>query len=76
MKSLTILIEELVGRATSQSIMSADGRGLERMRKQEGYTKIPDRYKPGRMIMGLSEEERETLKRAKPKDFYHRLFGK
>jgi hypothetical protein len=74
MKSLRILIDKLMSGALWESCASGDGRHVERMRKHGGYANLPDRYKPGRVIMGLSEEDRETLKRATSKDFNHRTF--
>jgi len=32
------------------------------------------RRKPGDLVKRLSKEDREVLKEAKPKDFYHRLW--
>jgi len=36
----------------------------------EHHTKIKT---PGKLIKGLSKEERELIKKAKSKDFYHRI---
>lgn len=73
MKSIRILIDKLLGHALWESCAgSGDGRHVERIRMRDGYANLPDRYKPGRVIMALSEEDRETLKRATAKDFNHR----
>jgi hypothetical protein len=58
-----------------ESMLSGDGRDVERMMMHGGYAKLPDRYKPGRKIMKLSPEDRELLKSATDKDFNHRIFG-
>jgi hypothetical protein len=74
MKSLTMLVDKLIDRACMESMLSGDGRHMERMKQYGGYAKLPDRYKPCRLIMSLPPEDRETLKRATDKDFNHRLF--
>jgi len=72
-----MLIDKLVdGSMWENWRYSGDGNHFERMRKRDGYAKIPERMKPGRAIMGLTDEERETLKRATAKDFNHRQIGK
>lgn len=71
-KSLTMIIDKLIDCATVEACAFGDGRHFDRMR-QDGYERVPERYKPGRMIMRLPKEDRECLQQATEKDFNHRL---
>jgi len=74
MRSKKILVEKLVTDAVMESWSSSgDGKHFDRMCHSDGYKNLPERYKPGRMIAGLSSEDREVLKTVTAKDFDHRV---
>lgn len=71
-RSLVTIINRLINRALEQGCCSGDGQHMERIKNYKGYANLPDRYKPGRMIMDLNEKDRKVLKTATDKDFNHR----
>ena len=69
----TELINKILGRAVADSFLSSDPIEHQIKRTLDKGEEIPDHCLPGRIIMKLSEEEREILKTCTAKDFNHRI---
>ena len=65
----TSLIEGLIDRAMQDSFLCSQNRG-----NGEKYRSLLESDKPGRMIMALSDKERDALKGCTSKDFSWRGF--
>ena len=64
------LAEKLVWKAYMDGFMV--GSPTEHLVKRLPYAKLPERCKPGRLIMSLPENEREAVKQMTAKHFNHR----